>query len=221
MALGLIGTKVGMTRIFREVERDGASVAVSVIKVGGNRVAQIKDAAGDGYAAVQVAFGERKMTRISKPLAGHLAKYKVGAARLLREFRINAAPADLESGAELSAEMFSPGQKVDVAGTSKGRGFAGVIKRHHFRSGRASHGNSRAERKPGSSGQCQDPGRVFPGKKMAGRMGGRRRTAQNLEIVRVDAQRQLLLIKGAVPGARGGAVIVTPAVKAAEAKAAK
>lgn len=213
MALGLIGTKVGMTRVFREAARDGASVPVSVIAVGGNRIAQIKGAARDGYDAVQVAFGERRMSRISKPLAGHLAKYKAGAARLLREFRVADKTGELESGAPLSAEMFAVGQKVDVAGETKGRGFAGTIKRHHFRSGRASHGNSRAERKPGSNGPCQDPGRVFPGKKMAGRMGGVRRTAQNLEVVRVDAHRQLLLIKGAVPGANGGAVVVTPAVK--------
>ena len=206
---GLIGKKLGMTRIFT----DAAVQPVTVIAVGGNRIAQIKTADSDGYQAVQLAFGEKATKNITKPQRGHLAKFKVGAASTLREFRNYPVSEEQQAGEALSASVFSAGEKVDITGVSKGKGFAGVIKRHHFSSNRASHGNSRAHRKPGSTGQCQDPGRTFPGKKMPGRLGGKRRTTQNLEVVRVDEERSLLLIKGAVPGAPGSTVIVRSAVK--------
>lgn len=208
--LGLIGVKVGMTRIFTD---SGESVAVTVVNVGGNRVAQQKTVATDGYDAVQLASGERRTNRLSAPLKGHLAKYQAGAARVLHEFRDGKVPAGKNTGDEIGADLFADGQYVDVAGVSRGKGFAGVIKRHHFSANRASHGNSRSHRKPGSTGQCQDPGRVFPGKKMPGRLGGKRCTAQNLQVVRVDAVRNLLLLSGAVPGAPGNRVVVRPAVK--------
>ena len=210
----LLGVKLGMTRVFGD---DGDSRTVTIIDVGGNRIAQIKTSPVDGYAAAQIAFGARKNKRLPRPLAGHLAKHKAGAARVLREFRVGAgdeaALADLQPGAALPADIFAPGQMVDVQGSTKGKGFAGVIKRHHFRSNRASHGNSRAHRKPGATGQCQDPGRVWPGKKMPGRLGGKMRTTQNLQVVRVDSERNLLVISGAVPGCNGGLVRVRPAVK--------
>lgn len=206
---GLIGKKLGMTRIFT----DSAVVPVTVISVEGNRIAQRKTVDTDGYDAVQLAFGQKAGKNISKPRRGHLAKYKTGAASCLREFRGAELPEELAAGDAISVTLFAAGDKVDVTGVSKGKGFAGVIKRHHFRSNRASHGNSRAHRKPGSTGQCQDPGRTFPGKKMPGRLGGKRRTTQNLEIMRVDEARSLLLIKGAIPGAPGGTVLVRGAIK--------
>lgn len=213
MTLGLIGRKVGMTRIFTE---DGVTIPVTVLDVSNNRVTQIKTAEVDGYSAVQVTFGKRRASRVSKPAAGHLAKAGVEAGELLREFRIDAdAAGQLQAGAAVGLDMFAVGQKVDVSGTTIGKGFAGAIKRHNFSSGRASHGNSISHNAPGSTGMCQDPGRVFPGKRMAGHMGNVRRTQQNLEVVRIDAERQLLLVKGAVPGAKGGDVVVRPAVKGA------
>jgi len=213
MTLGLIGRKVGMTRIFTE---DGVTIPVTVLDVSNNCVTQIKTAEVDGYSAVQVTFGKRRASRVSKPAAGHLAKAGVEAGELLREFRIDAdAAGQLQAGAAVGLDMFAVGQKVDVSGTTIGKGFAGAIKRHNFSSGRASHGNSISHNAPGSTGMCQDPGRVFPGKRMAGHMGNVRRTQQNLEVVRIDAERQLLLVKGAVPGAKGGDMIVRPAVKGA------
>jgi len=212
MSLGLVGRKVGMTRIFAE---DGASVPVTVLDVSNNRVAQIKTPETDGYAAVQVAFGQRRATRMTKALSGHLAKAGVESSRVLKEFPIAADQLDgFKPGDVIAATIFEAGQKVDVTGVTIGKGFAGGIKRHHFSSNRASHGNSVCHNAPGSIGMAQDPGRVFPGKRMAGHLGDVQRTAQNLEVVRVDAERQLLLVKGAVPGARGSDVVVRPAVKA-------
>jgi large subunit ribosomal protein L3 len=212
MSLGLVGRKVGMTRIFSE---DGATIPVTVLDVANNRVTQIKTPETDGYAAVQVTYGSRKPSRVCKPAAGHLAKAAVEAGELLREFPVDAGQlASLKPGDQVSVTIFAAGQKVDVTGTSQGKGFAGSIKRHHFSSNRASHGNSVTTRAPGSIGMAQDPGRVFPGKRMAGHLGAVRRTTQNLEVVRVDAERQLLLVKGAVPGARGSDIVVRPAVKA-------
>ena len=212
MSLGLVGRKVGMTRIFTE---DGVSVPVTVLDVSNNRVTQIKTAATDGYSAVQVAFGKRRASRVNKPLAGHLAKVGVEAGRIMKEFRVEEPRlAELKTGDVLSVDLFAVGQKVDVTGTSIGKGFAGTIKRHNFASGRASHGNSISHNTPGSIGMAQDPGRVFPGKRMSGQMGNVTRTVQGLEVIRVDAERQLLLVKGAVPGAKGGDVFVRPAVKA-------
>ena len=211
MTIGLVGRKVGMTRIFTD---DGVTFPVTVLDVSDNRITQIKTAERDGYAAVQVAFGKRRASRVKKSLAGHLAKAGVEAGHTLREFRARAEElADLKVGGKIGVEMFSVGQKVDVSGVTIGKGFAGVIKRHHFASGRASHGNSISHNKPGSTGQAQDPGRVFPGKRMAGHLGDKRRTVSNLVVVRVDAARQLLLVKGAVPGSRGRDVVVRPAVK--------
>jgi len=211
MSLGLVGRKVGMTRIFAE---DGRSIPVTVLDVSDNRVSQIKTPEADGYAAVQVAFGKRRANRLTKPVAGHLAKAGVESCSVLREFRVEAAQlAELKAGDAINVDIFSVGQLVDVTGTSIGKGFAGAIKRHNFSSNRASHGNSVSHRAPGSIGQAQDPGRIFPGKRMAGHLGDARTTQQNLEIVRVDAERQLLLVKGAVPGSKGSDVIVRPAVK--------
>lgn len=213
MSLGLVGRKIGMTRIFSE---DGVSIPVTVLDVSNNRVSQVKTAATDGYTAVQVAYGTRKPSRITKPVAGHLAKAGVDAAFGLAEFRVAAdAIGQFQLGAALGADLFSAGQMVDVSGVTQGKGFAGTIKRHHFGSQRATHGNSRSHNVPGSIGQAQDPGRIFPGKRMSGHLGAVQRTVQNLEIVRVDAVRQLLLVKGAVPGSKGGDVVVTPAVKGA------
>ena len=212
MSLGLVGRKVGMTRIFAE---DGASVPVTVLDVSNNRVAQIKTPETDGYAAVQVAFGQRRATRMTKALSGHLAKAGVESSRVLKEFPIAADQLDgFKPGDLIAATIFEAGQKVDVTGVTIGKGFAGGIKRHHFSSNRASHGNSVSHNAPGSIGMAQDPGRVFPGKRMAGHLGDVQRTTQNLVVVRVDADRQLLLVKGAVPGARGSDVVVRPAVKA-------
>lgn len=211
MTIGLVGRKVGMTRIFAE---DGSTLPVTVLDVSDNRIAQIKTPEKDGYGAVQVAFGTRRASRVRKPLAGHLAKAAVEAGRLLKEFRADTgALAELKVGGKLDVSLFKVGQKVDVQGVTIGKGFAGVIKRHHFSSNRASHGNSISHNKPGSTGQNQDPGRVFPGKRMAGHLGAVKRTVPNLVVVRVDAERQLLLVKGAVPGAKGHDVIVRPAVK--------
>ena len=212
MSLGLVGRKVGMTRIFAE---DGASVPVTVLDVSNNRVAQIKTPETDGYAAVQVAFGQRRATRMTKALSGHLAKAGVESSRVLKEFPIAADQLDgFKPGDVIAATIFEAGQKVDVTGVTIGKGFAGGIKRHHFSSNRASHGNSLSHNAPGSIGMAQDPGRVFPGTRMAGHLGDVQRTTQNLSVVRVDADRQLLLVKGAVPGARGSDVVVRPAVKA-------
>lgn len=212
MSLGLVGRKVGMTRIFTD---DGLSVPVTVLDVSNNRVAQIKTPENDGYTAVQVAFGTRRATRVNKSLAGHLAKAGVEAGVLLKEFPVSSADLEnLKPGDQISVSIFAVGQKVDVSGKTIGKGFAGGIKRHHFSSQRASHGNSVSHNAPGSIGMNQDPGRVFPGKRMAGHLGDVRRTQQNLEVIRVDVERQLLLVKGAVPGSKGSDLVVRPAVKA-------
>ena len=219
MSLGLVGRKVGMTRIFTA---EGDSIPVTVLDVSDNRVTQIKTVETDGYTAVQVAFGTRRASRVTKPLAGHLAKAGVQAGEILKEFQIDAAKAaELSNGAVIGVDLFEVGQKVDVQGTSIGKGYAGTIKRYNFSSGRASHGNSRSHNVPGSIGMAQDPGRVFPGKRMTGHMGDETVTVQNLEIARIDADRKLLLVKGAVPGAKGGKVFVTPAVKTRAVKGAK
>jgi len=201
-----------MTRIFAE---DGASIPVTVLDVSNNRVAQIKTPETAGYAAVQVAFGQRRASRMTKALSGHLAKAGVESSRVLKEFTVAADALDgFKPGDAIAATIFEAGQKVDITGVTIGKGFAGGIKRHHFSSNRASHGNSLSHNAPGSIGMAQDPGRVFPGKRMAGHLGDVQRTAQNLIVVRVDAERQLLLVKGAVPGSRGSDVVVRPAVKA-------
>jgi len=211
MSLGLVGRKVGMTRIFTD---EGDSLPVTVLDVSDNRVTQIKNTDSDGYVAVQVAFGKRRASRVTKALAGHYAKAGVEAGRVLREFRVSEADlANLKIGGKVGADLFQVGQKVDVSGASQGKGFSGVIKRHNFASNRATHGNSISHNRPGSTGQNQDPGRVFPGKRMAGHLGDVKRTVQNLEVVRVDTERQLLLIRGAVPGAPNGDITVYPAVK--------
>lgn len=212
MAIGVIGRKCGMTRVFTE---DGVSVPVTVVEVEPNRISQVKNLDSDGYNALQVTVGSRRASRVSKPMAGHFARAGVEAGRTLCEFRLNEGEGEgLELGSEIKVDIFEDGQKVDVSGTSIGKGFAGVVKRHNFRTQDATHGNSLSHRAPGSIGQNQTPGRVFKGKKMAGHMGNAKRTAQNLEIVRVDAERNLLLIKGAVPGSKGNDVVITPAVKA-------
>jgi large subunit ribosomal protein L3 len=212
MSLGLLGRKVGMMRIFTD---DGDSIPVTVLDVSNNRVAQVKTPETDGYTAVQVAFGQRRASRVNKAAAGHYAKAGVEAGTMLKEFRVEAAKAaELKAGDTLAVSLFEVGQKIDVQGTSIGKGYAGTIKRYNFASGRASHGNSRSHNVPGSIGMAQDPGRVFPGKRMTGHMGDVTVTTQNLEIARIDAERQLLLVKGAVPGAKNGQVVVKPAVKA-------
>jgi large subunit ribosomal protein L3 len=219
MSLGLVGRKVGMTRVFTD---DGDTVPVTVVDVSNNRVTQIKTAETDGYAAVQVAYGQRRASRVNKAAAGHFAKAAVEAGHTLREFRIKPdEAANLKVGGPVGADIFKVGQKVDVSGTTQGKGFAGVINRHHFSSNRASHGNSVSHNKPGSIGQNQDPGRVFPGKRMAGHLGNVARTVQLLEIARVDAERSLIMVKGSVPGAKNSAVILRPSVKAKAAKGAK
>jgi len=211
MAIGLVGRKAGMTRIFTD---EGQSIPVTVVEVLANRIAQVKTEENDGYRAIQVASGEKKASRLNKAEAGHYAKSGVEAASALNEFRLAEGQGDdLAVGSELKADLFEAGQIVDVTGQSKGKGFAGAVKRWNFRMQDATHGNSLSHRAPGSIGQCQTPGRVFKGKKMAGHMGAERVTVQNLEVVRVDAEKNLLLIKGAVPGATGGSVIVKPAVK--------
>jgi len=211
MALGLVGRKCGMTRVFTDA---GESIPVTVIEALPNRVTQVKTVENDGYRALQVTTGTRKLSHVSKAIAGHFAKAGQELGRGLWEFRLqDDEGADFSAGSEIKVDFFENGQKVDVEGTSIGKGYAGVIKRHHFQMQDATHGNSLAHRAPGSIGQNQTPGRVFKGKKMAGHMGNVRRTSQNLEVVRVDVERNLLLVKGAVPGNAGGDVIVRPAVK--------
>lgn len=210
MAIGLLGRKVGMTRIYGE---DGGSTPVTVLEVAPNRVAQVKTVDVDGYSAIQLSTGEKKSSRVSKSEAGHFAKAGVPAGTMVRESRVDDA-SGYELGAELAVSMFEVGQMVDVTGTSKGKGFQGVLKRYHFAGQDRTHGNSLSHRAPGSIGQNQTPGRVFPGKKMSGHMGAATRTAQNLEVVRIDAERNLLLVKGSVPGAANGDVIVKLSVKA-------
>jgi large subunit ribosomal protein L3 len=211
MSKGLIGRKAGMMRVFRE---DGASVPVTVIEVTPNHVTQVKTTERDGYVAIQVSAGKRKPSRVSKPMAGHFASAGVAAGNVVREFRLASDEAGaFEPGAELGLDMFSEGQKVDVRGVTKGKGFAGGIKRHNFRGQDNTHGNSLSHRAPGSIGQCQTPGRVFKGKRMAGQMGNVNRCQQGLEVVRVDAARNLILIRGGVPGPAGGQVVIVPSVK--------
>jgi large subunit ribosomal protein L3 len=211
MTIGIVGRKEGMTRIFNEA---GGAVPVTVLSVEPNRVTQLKTLENDGYRAVQVTTGSRRASRVTRPMAGHFAKAGTEAGRKLWEFRLEEGEGEgIEVGSEIRIEMFEAGQNVDVTGTSIGKGFAGVIKRYNFRMQDATHGNSLSHRAPGSIGQCQTPGRVVKGKKMAGHMGNVRRTTQNLEVVRVDAERNLLLVKGAVPGSKGGNVIICAAVK--------
>ena len=212
MTIGLVGRKVGMTRIFTD---DGNTQPVTVLDVSDNRITQIKTAEKDGYAAVQVAFGKRRATRVRKPLAGHLAKAAVEAGHTLREFRVAKADelANLKVGGKIGVELFKVGQLVDVQGVTIGKGFAGVMKRHHFGGQNASHGNSISHRVPGSTGQNQSPSHVFKGKRMPGHLGDKRRTILNLEIVRIDAERQLLLVKGSVPGSDGRDILVRSATK--------
>jgi len=211
MAIGLIGRKAGMTRLFTE---DGVSIPVTLIEVEPNRVTQVKTEETDGYRALQVTVGVRRATRVTKPMAGHFAKAGVEPGRGLWEFRLAGDEgAEIGVGAELKADLFQAGQKVDVTGTTIGKGFAGAIKRHHFSGQRTTHGNSLSHRAPGSIGQNQSPGRVFKGKKMAGHLGAARRCVQNLEVIRVDAERNLLAVKGAIPGAKGSDVMIRPAVK--------
>jgi large subunit ribosomal protein L3 len=212
MTIGIVGRKAGMTRIFND---DGVSVPVTVISVDPNRVTQVKSVENDGYRALQVTTGERKASRVTKAMAGHYAKAGTEAGRGLWEFRLgDDEGAEIEVGGEIKVDIFEAGQNVDVIGTTIGKGFAGVIKRYNFQMQDATHGNSVSHRAPGSIGQCQTPGRVFKGKKMSGHMGNARRTAQNLEVVRVDAERSLLMVKGAVPGSKGSDVIIHPAMKA-------
>ena len=212
MSLGLVGRKIGMTRIFTE---NGDSLPVTVIDVSNNRVTQIKKTEKDGYSAVQLSFGEKKSSRVNKASAGHFAKAGVEAGSISREFRLSKDEDlnHLENGMVIKNDIFSVGQKVDVSGITIGKGYAGVIKRHHFSSNRASHGNSKAHNKPGSIGMAQDPGRIFPGKRMSGHLGNVKRTTQNLEVIRIDTERSLLLIKGAIPGPKNGNVIVRPSIK--------
>ena len=211
MSIGVIGRKCGMTRVFSE---DGVSIPVTVIQVEPNRITQVKSLQADGYMSVQVTTGTRRTKRVTKAMAGHYAKAATGAGRISREFRLGKDEgADLKAGGEIKADIFKPGQFVDVTGTSIGKGFAGTIKRHHFTMGDATHGNSLSHRAPGSIGQRQTPGRVFPGKRMSGHLGGARRTAINLMVVQVNAEKNLLLVKGAVPGSEGGNVIVRPAAR--------
>ncbi|MGH8222343.1 MAG: 50S ribosomal protein L3 [Woeseiaceae bacterium] len=215
MTMGLVGRKCGMTRVFTE---EGDSIPVTVIEAQPNRITQVKTVERDGYRALQVTSGSRRASRLSKPEAGHFAAAKVEAGDCISEFRLDEADGDFELGGEIKVDLFEAGQKVDVIGTSIGKGFAGTVKRHNFRMQDATHGNSLSHRAPGSIGQNQSPGRVFPGKKMSGHMGNVRRTVQNLEVVRVDAERNMLLIKGAVPGHSGGTVLIRPSVKARSAK---
>ena len=215
MSLGLVGRKVGMTRIFAD---DGTAISVTVLDVSNNRVTQLKTPENDGYAGVQVAFGTRRASRVAMAQAGHYAKAGVEAGSVVKEFAVTPDKlAELKVGEVLSVEMFAVGQKVDVSGTTLGKGFSGVIKRHHFSSNRASHGNSKSHNVPGSIGMAQDPGRVFPGKRMAGHLGDVSSTMPMLEVARVDVARSLILVKGAVPGAKNGTIVVRPAAKAPKA----
>jgi large subunit ribosomal protein L3 len=214
MSLGLIGLKRGMTRVFTD---EGESIPVTLVEVCSNRVVRIKTQEKDGYKAVQITHDFRRQSRVSRPMAGEFAKSGVDAGRRIREFRlVEEEGKDLVAGSELNVELFEVGQKVDVTGTTIGKGFAGTIKRHNFKAQDASHGNSISHRVPGSIGQCQTPGRVFKGKRMAGHMGDKQRTAQGLEVVRIDSQRNFLLIKGSVPGSRGGELLIRPSVKRRE-----
>ena len=211
MSLGLVGRKVGMTRVFTD---DGTAIPVTVLDVAGNRVTQVKTLENDGYTAIQVTWGKRRPSRVTKPQAGHLAKAGVEAGVVLKEFRVAADDlAKFKAGDTVGVDTFAVGQLVDVTGTTKGRGFTGVITRHNFSSNRASHGNSRSHNTPGSISMAQDPGRVFPGKRMAGHYGSEQRTTQLLKVVRVDTERGLLLVKGNVPGADGGHIVVLPSSK--------
>lgn len=212
MSLGLVGRKIGMTRIFTE---NGDSLPVTVIDVSNNRVTQIKKIEKDGYSAVQLSFGEKRASRVNKSSAGHFAKAGVEAGSILKEFRVNKDEdlSQLQDGMVIKNDIFTVGQKVDISGITIGKGYAGVIKRHHFSSNRASHGNSKAHNKPGSIGMAQDPGRIFPGKRMSGHLGNVKRTTQNLEVIRIDTERSLLLVKGAIPGPKNGNVIVRPSIK--------
>ncbi len=210
MTIGLVGRKRGMTRVFSE---DGVSTPVTVIEVEPNRISQVKTAETDGYSAVQVTIGSKKASRLSKSMAGHFAKAESAAGHKVCEFRVDDI-AELELGSEVKVSMFEAGQKIDVSGITKGKGFAGPMKRYGFRGGDATHGNSISHRSAGSIGQCQTPGHVFKGKKMAGHMGDVKRTLQNLSVVRVDEERNLLLVKGSIPGAKGSDVVIRPAVKA-------
>lgn len=212
MSLGLVGRKIGMTRIFTE---NGDSLPVTVIDVSNNRVTQIKKIEKDGYSAVQLSFGEKRASRVNKSSAGHFAKASVEAGSILKEFRVNKDEdlSQLQDGMVIKNDIFTVGQKVDISGITIGKGYAGVIKRHHFSSNRASHGNSKAHNKPGSIGMAQDPGRIFPGKRMSGHLGNVKRTTQNLEVIRIDTERSLLLVKGAIPGPKNGNVIVRPSIK--------
>ncbi|WP_292994871.1 50S ribosomal protein L3 [Nitrosomonas sp.] len=212
MSLGLVGRKIGMTRIFTE---NGDSLPVTVIDVSNNRVTQIKKIEKDGYSAVQLSFGEKRASRVNKSSAGHFAKAGVEAGSILKEFRVNKDEDlnQLQDGMVIKNDIFTVGQKVDISGITIGKGYAGVIKRHHFSSNRASHGNSKAHNKPGSIGMAQDPGRIFPGKRMSGHLGNVKRTTQNLEVIRIDTERSLLLVKGAIPGPKNGNVIVRPSIK--------
>lgn len=212
MSLGLVGRKIGMTRVFTE---NGDSLPVTVLDVSNNRIAQIKRSETDGYSAIQLAFGTRRASRVNKSSAGHFSKAGIEAASLLKEFRLEGDGdlADLEQGGVVKVDIFKVGQKVDITGTTIGKGYAGTIKRHHFSSNRATHGNSKAHRKPGSTGMAQDPGRIFPGKRMSGRLGGAQRTTQNIEVIKVDEERNLLLVKGAVPGSKGSDVVIRSSVK--------
>ncbi len=213
MTLGLIGRKVGMTRIFSD---DGDSIPVTVVDVSDNRVTQLKPKAVDGYAAIQLGFGLRRANRVAKSQKGHYAKASVEAPEFVKEFPISEADLPGYSlGAKVKPEIFSVGQLIDVSGISQGKGYAGVIKRHNFSSNRASHGNSRSHNVPGSIGMAQDPGRVFPGKRMSGHLGAVKRTVQNLKVIRVDVERGLLLVQGAVPGSKGGSLVLTPSKKGA------
>ena len=218
--LGLLGRKVGMMRLFTD---EGDTVPVTVLDVSNNRVTQVKTQENDGYVALQVTFGERKASRVSKPAAGHLAKAGVEAGEIIQEFRVSSdTAAQYSAGASVPvSQVFAVGQKVDVQGTTIGKGFAGTIKRHHMSSQRASHGNSRSHNVPGSISMAQDPGRVFPGKKMSGHRGDVTKTTQNLDIIRIDEARQLLLVRGAVPGSKNGHIVVSPAVKVKVKNAAK
>lgn len=212
MEIGLIGRKIGMTRIFTE---NGDSLPVTVIDVSNNRITQIKKNETDGYSAVQLTFGKRKAARVNKSAKGHFSKAGVEAGSITKEFRVETEEIlnQFQNGEIIECNIFKAGQKVDISGTTIGKGYAGTIKRHNFSSNRASHGNSKAHNKPGSVGMAQDPGRVFPGKRMSGHMGNVRRTVQNIEILRVDNERNLLLVKGAIPGSRDGNVIVRPSIK--------
>ncbi|MXS84979.1 50S ribosomal protein L3 [Nitrosomonas sp. HPC101] len=211
MKLGLIGKKIGMTRIFTE---SGSSIPVTVLDVSKNRVVQIKTVEKDGYSAIQLTQGYRRKNRMTKALSGHFAQAGVEAGKVVKEFKVEPAiNSDIRLGAEINVEIFQIGSKVDVSGVSIGKGYAGTIKRHNFSSSRASHGNSRSHKVPGSIGMAQDPGRVFPGKKMTGRLGGVNSTIQNIEIVRVDTDRSLIFLKGSVPGPKGNGVFIRPSVK--------